>query len=138
MDRVRKSTRVCLLIDLIVSVFLVIFLVAARAFLFRLFTSDAEVIRIGCDMLLLITPWYVVYVFIEVLAGSLRGAGNVIVPVVITLVGVCIMRIIWLAVVLKVSPTLSSIIFSYPVTWILTALAFILYYIHKEREHARQ
>ena len=61
-----------------------------------------------------------------------------IVPVVITLVGVCIMRIIWLAVVLKVSPTLSSIIFSYPVTWILTALAFILYYIHKEREHARQ
>lgn len=138
MDRVRKSTRVCLLIDLIVSVFLVIFLVAARAFLFRLFTSDAEVIRIGCDMLLLITPWYVVYVFIEVLAGSLRGAGNVIVPVVITLVGVCIMRIIWLAVVLKVSPTLSTIIFSYPVTWILTALAFILYYIHKEREHARQ
>ena len=138
MDRVRKSTRVCLLIDLIVSVFLVIFLVAARAFLFRLFTSDAEVIRIGCDMLLLITPWYVVYVFIEVLAGSLRGAGNVIVPVVITLVGVCIMRIIWLAVVLKVSPTLSSIIFSYPVTWILTALAFILYYIHKAREHARQ
>lgn len=138
MDRVRKSTRVCLLIDLIVSIFLVIFLVAARAFLFRLFTSDAAVIRIGCHMLLLITPWYVVYVFIEVLAGSLRGVGNVIVPVIITLVGVCIMRIIWLVLVLKVSPTLSSIIFSYPATWILTALAFILYYIHKERKHARQ
>ena len=89
-------------------------------------------------MLLLITPWYVVYVFIEVLAGSLRGVGNVIVPVIITLVGVCIMRIIWLALVLKVSPTLSSIIFSYPATWILTALAFILYYIHKDRKHARQ
>lgn len=137
MDRVRRSTRVCLLIDLAVSALLVIFLVAARAFLFRLFTSDAEVIRIGCSMLLLITPWYVVYVFIEVLAGSLRGVGNVIVPVVITLVGVCIMRIVWLAVVLKVSPTLSAIIFSYPVTWILTALAFILYYIRQDRQKTR-
>ena len=136
MDRVRKSTRVCLLMDLVVSTLLVVFLIIARVFLFRLFTPDAEVIRIGCDMLLLITPWYVIYVFIEVLAGSLRGMGNVIVPVVITLAGVCIMRIIWLAVVMKVSPTLSAIIFSYPVTWILTALAFILYYISKERQYS--
>ena len=56
---------------------------------------------------------------------------------VITLAGVCIMRIIWLAVVMKVAPTLSAIIFSYPVTWILTALAFILYYISKERQYSR-
>ncbi len=137
MDRVRKSTRVCLLMDLVVSTLLVVFLIIARALLFRLFTPDAEVIRIGCDMLLLITPWYVIYVFIEVLAGSLRGVGNVIVPMVITLAGVCIMRIIWLAVVMKVAPTLSAIIFSYPVTWILTALAFILYYISKERQYSR-
>ena len=136
MDRVRKSTRVCLLMDLVVSTALVIFLIIARTFLFRLFTSDTEVIRIGCDMLLLITPWYVIYVFIEVLAGSLRGVGNVIVPVVITLVGVCIMRIIWLAVVMNMTPSLSAIIFSYPVTWILTALAFILYYISKERQYS--
>lgn len=135
-DRVRKSTRVCLLIDLAVSTFLVLFLITARSVLFRLFTSDAEVIRIGCSMLILITPWYVIYAFIEVLAGSLRGVGNVMVPVVITLVGVCLMRIIWLAVVLKVSPTLSAIIFSYPVTWILTALAFIVYYLYKGRQHA--
>ncbi len=137
MDRVRKSTRVCLLMDLVVSTALVIFLIIARTFLFRLFTSDTEVIRIGCDMLLLITPWYVIYVFIEVLAGSLRGVGNVIVPVVITLVGVCIMRIIWLAVVMNMTPSLSAIIFSYPVTWILTAFAFILYYIIKERQYSR-
>ena len=123
--------------DLVVSTALVIFLIIARTFLFRLFTSDTEVIRIGCDMLLLITPWYVIYVFIEVLAGSLRGVGNVIVPVVITLVGVCIMRIIWLAVVMNMTPSLSAIIFSYPVTWILTALAFILYYIIKERQYSR-
>ncbi len=71
--------------DLAVSFVLASFLILAREILFRLFTSDADVISIGCDMLLYIAPWYIVYVFIEILGGSLRGRGNVIVPVVITL-----------------------------------------------------
>ena len=131
MDRVRRSTWVCLLMDLAVSAVIAAGLILARAMLFRLFTSDADVIRIGCSMLILIAPWYLVYVFIEVLAGSLRGQGDVLVPVIVTLLGVCLMRVIWLAVVLKVSPTISAIIFSYPVTWIITALAFVGYYLRK-------
>lgn len=133
MDRVRRSTRVCLWMDLIVSFVLVVVLIAARSFLFRLFTSDETVVQIGADMLLFITPWYIVYVFIEVLGGSLRGRGNVMVPVIITLLGVCLLRIIWLAGVLKISPTIHAIIFSYPVTWVVTALAFIGYYVWKNR-----
>ena len=74
-----------------------------------------------------------IYVFIEILGGSLRGRGNVIVPVVITLLGVCALRIVWLAGVLKLSPTIHSIILSYPVTWVATALAFTGYYILKAR-----
>ena len=84
-------------------------------------------------MLVLIIPWYVVYVFIEVLGGSLRGTGDVLVPVVITLLGVCLLRIIWLAAVMRLSPSIPAIIFSYPVTWVITALAFILYYVIKMR-----
>ncbi|HIX63572.1 MAG TPA: MATE family efflux transporter [Candidatus Mediterraneibacter colneyensis] len=135
MDRVRRSTRVCLCMDLVVSVLLVAALIGARSVLFRLFTSDETVAQIGCDMLLFITPWYIVYVFIEILAGSLRGRGNVVVPVVITLLGVCVLRIIWLAGVLRVSPTIHAIIFSYPVTWVITALAFIGYYLWHDRRH---
>lgn len=132
-DRVRRSVRVCILIDLVVSTLLVLFLIIARMFLFRLFTADETVIQIGCDMLILITPWYVVYVFIEVLAGALRGVGDVIVPVIITLLGVCVLRIIWLAAVLKITPTIPAIIFSYPVTWCITALTFIVYYLYKQK-----
>ena len=132
-DRVRRSVRVCILIDLVVSTLLVLFLIIARMFLFRLFTADETVIQIGCDMLILITPWYVVYVFIEVLAGALRGVGDVIVPVIITLRGVCVLRIVWLAAVLKITPTIPAIIFSYPVTWCITALTFIVYYLYKQK-----
>ena len=138
MDRVRRSTRVCLCMDLAVSFVLVVILIASRSLLFRLFTTDETVVRIGSDMLLFITPWYIVYVFIEVLGGSLRGRGNVIVPVVITLLGVCLLRIVWLTGVLKISPTIHAIIFSYPVTWVITALAFIGYYVWKGRPHPGQ
>lgn len=138
MDRVRRSTRVCLCMDLTVSFVLVVILIASRSLLFRLFTTDETVVRIGSDMLLFITPWYIVYVFIEVLGGSLRGRGNVIVPVVITLLGVCLLRIVWLTGVLKISPTIHAIIFSYPVTWVITALAFIGYYVWKGRPHPGQ
>lgn len=130
-DRIKKSTKICLAMDFVISIILVLFLIVSRNFLFQLFTSDENVIRIGCNMLLLITPWYIVYVFIEVLAGALRGVGDVLIPVIITLVGICAVRIIWLVGALKICPTINGIIFSYPVTWILTALAFILYYWKK-------
>ena len=122
--------------DLAVSFVLVTVLIAARDILFRLFTTDASVVQIGSDMLMFIIPWYIVYVFIEVLGGSLRGRGNVLVPVVITLLGVCVLRIIWLAGVMEISPTIHAIIFSYPVTWVVTALAFIGYYFCKNRHHS--
>ena len=67
MDRVRRSTLVCLGMDLAVSFVLVTVLIAARDILFRLFTTDASVVQIGSDMLMFIIPWYIVYVFIEVL-----------------------------------------------------------------------
>ena len=47
LDRIRKSTRVCLIMDALISAVLVIFLIAARKILFSLFTNDETVIQIG-------------------------------------------------------------------------------------------
>lgn len=137
-DRVYKSTRVCLIMDLAATAFLVGIIMIFKEGLLRIFTSDAEVIEIGVRMISLIAPWYAVFSFIEILSGSLRGTGNVLVPVLITLFGVCVLRIIWLATVLKIYPGLSVLIASYPVTWVITAAAFIVYYfVHKKRSLER-
>lgn len=132
-DRVHKSVRICLGIDSIISVILIVFLMLFRVPLFRLFTQDPSVFRIGSDMLALITPCYIFFVFIEVLAGALRGMGDVMIPTLITLLGVCVLRLIWIAVVLQISPTVNAIIYSYPVTWIATAVLFIIYYLYKKK-----
>ena len=130
-DRVLKSTRVCLLIDGTASLALTLFLIFFRTILFRIFTNDPAVIQIGSDMLFLIAPWYLTFIFIEVLSGALRGIGDVIIPTIITLVGVCALRIIWIIGALNIHPTVEAIIFSYPVTWLSTAVLFIVYYIFR-------
>lgn len=131
LNRVKESTKICLVMDFIISAGIVICLVAFRSVLFRMFTSDQTIIEIGSHMLLLITPWYIIYVFIEVLAGAMRGVGDVLIPMIFTLVGICALRIIWIAGAMEISPTVDSVILSYPVTWILTAAAFIIYTVRK-------
>lgn len=133
-DRVKKSVRVCVGIDALFSGVLVVFFLLLRAPLFRVFTNDTDVIRIGCDMMALITPCYMFFIFIEVLSGALRGLGDVLVPTLITLGGVCLFRILWLFGALRIRPTVDAIILSYPVTWLTTSILFILYYLYRKKK----
>ena len=132
-DRVRKSVRICLGMSIVISIGMSIFRLLARKPLFSLFTQDPAVIRIGSETLALITPCYIFYVFIEVLSGALRGMGDVLIPTAITLGGVCVLRLVWIAGTLHFSPTIEMIIYSYPITWLVTAVLFIFYYLYKKK-----
>lgn len=132
-ERIHRSVNVCLGMDFVASAIMVLFMYYTRTFLFSIFTTDTEVIRIGSDMLALIMPCYMFYVFIEVLSGALRGVGDVVIPLVITLGGTCILRIVWVIGCMLFYPTVDAIIFSYPVTWILCAVLFLFYYWRKKR-----
>lgn len=132
-DRLKKGVRVCMGMDLLVSAGLTLFLLGARVFLFGIFTTDRTVVEIGTEMLQTIAPCYIFYVFIEILAGALRGVGDVVIPTILILVGVCLFRIVWVLVVMAVHPALSTIIYSYPATWITTAALFIGYYWYRQK-----
>lgn len=133
-SRVKKSVRVCMGIDFIASLILVVFLMVARVPLFHIFTTDARVVEIGSDMLAMITPCYIFFVFIEVLSGALRGIGDVIIPMIITMCGVCLLRVLWIVIAVPIKPGIATIIYSYPVTWIVSAILFLVYYIFKIRK----
>lgn len=132
-DRIRKGVRVCLLMDFCVSLFLITFLVIFRMPLFHIFTEDVNVIQIGSYMLRLITPSYIVFVFIEVLSGALRGVSDVIIPTLITLLGTCLFRIVWIFFAVPLKPCIEMVIVSYPITWVTTAILFIIYYQRTKR-----
>lgn len=127
-DRVKKGTNICLSITLIGTVIVCAIMYPASEFLFRLFSQDAAVIAKGVEMMHLLVPSYVTYVAIEVLSGTLRGCGDVKIPTLITVFVVCLLRLAWIVFVVPLRHELSTVTFSYPLTWTLASLLFLIYY----------
>lgn len=131
MDRVKRSIKVGLGMDIALSIVMATLLIVARVPLFRFFCDDAAVVEIGARMLYVIAPFYVAYVFTEILSGALRGMGDVVIPMLITTVAVCVLRVLWIIVVTGIYPTMDAVIFNYPVTWVASGLLFIFYYKYR-------
>lgn len=129
--RMRKSVRVCMGIALGSAVVISGLMLLFRNPIFGLFTTDKGVISIGAGMLRFLLPSYPIYVIIGILSGSLRGTGNVLVPMALTCGGVCLLRILWLFAATPVFPGMNTIMASYPISWSITAVLFIIYYLKK-------
>ena len=140
LDRVKRGTVICLLMDQGVSLFMTLFLILFRYPLFRIFSADPAVVEIGADMLRLIAPCFIVFSFVEIFSSALRGIGDVLIPMFLTLFGVCLLRIAWIFAVVPLNPSVHMILMNYPVTWITTAILFIFYFRYRIQHphHLRQ
>ena len=127
-ERVRKGVRTCLAMSFGTTIVISAFLYLACGTIYTLFTKDAEVLRIGVEMTRFLVPTYFTYVCIEILSGALRGAGDAWIPTLISLSGICAIRVAWIMAAVPVWPGIRTIIFSYPLTWVITSLLFIVYY----------
>jgi Na+-driven multidrug efflux pump len=94
-----------------------------------LFTSDAKVIKLGIEMMKELMPLYFTYVCTEVFGGGIRGCGETFIPMLLTGCGVCLIRIFWTIGVSIFNGNVLILIEGLAVSWIVTSLAFIIYYI---------
>lgn len=128
-DRIHKSVRICLIMSFVTAVGMsVLFMVTAEP-VYRLFTQDSAVIESGMRMLLYLAPYYFTYVCIEILAGAVRGTGDSLIPMMLTCFGVCVLRVAWIVVAVPMHHEIETVLFSYPLTWSLTSVLFVLYYL---------
>jgi Na+-driven multidrug efflux pump len=65
--------------------------------------------------------------FMEIGSGVVRGLGKSVSSTIISLLGACLLRVIWLMTIFKMYPTLEIIYLSYPVSWIITGAVFLVY-----------
>lgn len=133
-NRMRKSVRICFAMAMGSSIAISAMLLIFGSYIFQVFTGDAIVVEIGMEMVRFMVPFYSIYVFIEILSGALRGTGNVLIPMLMTCGGVCLLRLIWIIVMLPIHREIITIIFSYPISWSITALMFIFYYLRESRK----
>ncbi len=127
-DRVKKCVRVGMGMAMGMTIAISVFILLVRDFALGLFTQDQNVIRYGSDMIVYMVTFYFTYVPIEVLSGAVKGAGDSFIPMIITLLGICVLRVSWVLVLLPIWHNLFTLAISYPVSWVVTAIIFILYY----------
>lgn len=128
MDRVRKGAGACMVIGVVLTAIVSTALYFWGYLFIELFTSDPQVQLISQSLIHFMVPTFITYITIEILSGTLRGVGDAWMPLIITGVGVCLVRVIWIIFALPHFNTILAAAFCYPMTWALTSAAFAVYY----------
>lgn len=127
-DRVKRSIWVSAGMSLGVTIPICILMYLFARPVLAIFTPDDAVLEIGVEMVRFLVPTYFTYIMVELLPGAFRGAGKSLVPMLISVFGVCGLRLAWLFVAVPRVHTLIMVEASYPITWTVTALALLVYY----------
>lgn len=127
--RIRESVRICLALGFGSAILMSVLYRLFGAPLLGMFTRDAEVLSIGMEIVAQLAPWYCAFVCIEIFAGVTRGCGCSLAPMLITSGGVCLLRVAWVLFLLPLRPQLSTVLVSYPVSWVFTSALFLAYYL---------
>ena len=131
-ERVKRGTNVCLGMAVGTALCLTAVLMTTGRFLLGIFTGDAAVVEIGLTMMRSIAPAFVLFVFIEIFSGSLRAQGYTFVTTVISVLGVCVFRIIWVSLITP-GKGLTWIVACYPISWMMCATLVSVYYFYKQK-----
>ena len=135
MDRVKKSVNIGLGLYYALSGAIVIILMTFQRPLFSIFTDNQVVIDIAVSAFSIMAPFYLLFSFIEIYSCALRGMGDVLIPMIMTMTGVCGFRVMWSIFIVPISPSMELISWSYPVSWAVTSACFIVYYRYKMKKY---
>ena len=95
--------------------------------------KDKNIVDLTSEVIHLIAPLYFMYVIGDVLSGAIKGTGNTLHPMVINIFGICICRILWIFLIVPLNPTFFMVLYGFIVSWIITALMYIVYVIYKRK-----
>lgn len=106
-------------------------------YLSKFYTTDPEVIKYALNRMRYVCLLYFICGLMDVLVGFLRGIGYSIIPMIVSLIGVCALRVIWIYTVFAQEKTLDSLYISYPISWtvtVITLVLLILYFFPKVKK----
>ena len=127
--RVDQVLGCCLLIVAVLGTVLGVGAYLMGGVLLRIYSSDPQVIAYGITRLSLISAPYALCGLMDVLAGSLRGMGCSITPMITSLTGACLFRVIWIFTVFRWEHSRFMLYVSYPISWTLVLLMNVTCYL---------
>lgn len=127
LDRVKKGMYSSLIMVLVYTAFIGAVLLIFSHQVLGLFTHSAQVIMYGQLAMKYFCPYYFLLGILNVFAGTVRGAGKGIPPMIILLFSMCIFRILWIKIALPFYSSIDGVFILYPISWLVGAILMILY-----------
>lgn len=131
-ERIRKAVKIWLIIAVVTAWVVSGLILLNDRFLLGIFTVDTSVIDIGERMIWCIAPYFFLFEFIEILSGTLRAEGFVMVSTMMVFCGTCLFRIVWVLFI-TVGQSMEMILACFPITWSICTVMFIVYYLWKQK-----
>ncbi len=128
-DRVKRTLWCCLGIVTAIGLGMGFLILLFGKPLMSLYNPEADVIANGMIRMGIIMPTYFLCGLMDVMVGQLRGVGYSIMPMIVSLTGACLLRIVWILTVFAQNHTLTILYLSYPVSWFVTFVIHFLCYI---------
>jgi Na+-driven multidrug efflux pump len=135
MDRVLVD---CIILSLTVSGVLGVLCYLAGPYILLIYTSEADVIKCGIEILSITTIPYFLCGIMDLFPGALRGMGCSAVPMVLSVIGTVGMRIFWIYLVFPQNRSLRLLFWSYPASWIATIVLQVICYLIVRKRVVRQ
>ena len=134
MDRVLMD---CLILSVSVAAVLGCSAYFFGAQILTIYTKEPDVIACGLEILSITTVPYFLCGIMEVCCGMVRGLGKSWLPMIVTIFGACILRIIWIYTVFAHFHTIPSLYILYPFSWLLTGAAEIAYFLYCYKKYVK-
>ena len=137
-ERVRKTLWCCLGVVSVIGLVMGFGFRALGPQLMGLYNSEAEVISRGLIRMGIIMPTYFICGMMDVMVGQLRGIGYAVMPMIVSLTGACLLRIVWILTIFAQDHTLEILYLSYPVSWAVTFAIHMICYLVAGRKRLRK
>lgn len=126
-DRVKKGMWNALIMGVVYTVIIGVVILLTSHTVLGLFTKDNEVITYGQLAMKYFCPFYFLLSILNILAGTVRGAGKGVPPMLILLFSMCIFRILWIKIALPFYSTIDGVFILYPISWFVGMVLMIIY-----------
>lgn len=127
-DRCKRIFRISMLLSLVSCGLLSGVFVIGRDFFLRLYTTDEAVLVFANQRILIATTLELLTSIYEISAGAMRGLGHSLLPAIITFLGSCVLRLIWIATACRMVHEFWVLMIIYPISWVVTGIAMMIAY----------
>ena len=126
-ERIKKGMWTTIAIVLVYTGVTGVLLLTFSNSVMSLFTSDVNVIKAGISAMKYFCPFYFLLCILQALAGTVRGTGKTLPPMIVLLVSLCLFRITWVQIVLPYFNTIENVYIIYPISWAIGTVLMIIY-----------